>query len=222
MLTKKLLTYFFPIIFTSLPSIVYAYQGEPVNYQGVTFIEHPETVQTYFGELAGKSNILYFKQDQNFTLTIKVLTPVSDPEKDIHVRIGYLSQGNSIGQNLVQLYGSNDDWAKYLATINGQEYLQLPEYKYLAGSGEYTIEISSPDNYGEYALIIGHKQETSPNESSFYSQFNFVKKILIVLFTPLMVLIIISVIVLRVIQTAIPRKSPKRKSTKSKRNKPGS
>lgn len=150
------------ISFFIFSSNVYAHNPRTVDEDAI-LVENPEVSQVFYSQLSGVPQKYSFVSDKPFSLYIGILVPdVEDIDTDYFVKV---FQEETV---IAELDGSTHDWKRYYEPFGGDWYLEGPEFPAdyeselpvgeWVEAGEYTVEISSTDNYGKYAFVIGEEE----------------------------------------------------------------
>lgn len=121
-------------------------------------IHQPAVSQAFYGELKGRSDYYRVHLGQRADLYLGILAPQQGGETDFNI---FLSDGD-FGR---LIFGPDYDWQPYFEEYGGDWYLKGPEATFNLPPGDYTVMISSADNVGKYALVVGQQEVWTNNEA---------------------------------------------------------
>ena len=175
---KRITSIFIIILILMTFNNVYGHQPKLITDE-VTIIKNPEVSQAFYSELTGESHIYLIESEISFRLYVGILVPdIPGIDKDVSVLISKNEERhkNEIDGDLhedfeILLNGNTYEWMPYYEEFAGDDYFYGPALQSSDSkrgfhpkgieveSGEYIIEVFSPDNLGKYVLVVGDKEE---------------------------------------------------------------
>lgn len=113
--------------------------------------------QDYLGELAGSPIMYEITSDQPFTLQAQVRQrdyPDGTPVDFSLIAVRQNQRGGGVTE-VARLQPEPEQWLSQSAATLGISLLQSPPLTAAVEPGTYRIEISTPENYGQYLLSLG-------------------------------------------------------------------
>ena len=136
--------------FTSLP-VVSSSSYEP------HVVTSPVTAKrVYLGTLEGFPDMYEIASPEPFTLDLALSTLVDSPVKPA-LSVIIVEAGVSGVTEVSRINHDAENWQLKRESITGLSLLAGPEYQSELAAGTYWIEISTPDNNGQYLLTLGHQ-----------------------------------------------------------------
>lgn len=137
-------------------SAAYAQELRVVPSGEVVQVTDPERSRAYYGELDGAAQTYILSSSEPFTLFLALVVPdVPGIETDITAEV-VDTKNNTVP--LTALDGREVTWQGFTDNSGGDAYLAGPTFRATIPEGNYEIRISSPDNRGQYVIIIGEKR----------------------------------------------------------------
>lgn len=119
-------------------------------------ITNPESSTAYYGELKGAAQTYKVSSGEPFTLFLALIVPdVPGITTDLKAEV---LDTNNLEVPLTVLDGREVTWQAFTDTSGGDAYLAGPTFRATIPEGSYDIRISSPDNQGQYVIIIGEER----------------------------------------------------------------
>jgi hypothetical protein len=148
-----------------LPVVASAYQvieHIPAEQYEVQSLEgDPQDKRTLIGTLKDAPIMYEILSDHDFTLALDVrAVPTSTPPQ-FSVIVVRVQQPRGV-EEVTRLQQSAATWTQVSDPTSGLPYLAGPSYSEVLPAGTYQIEVSTPNNKGQYALVLGNQQS---NES---------------------------------------------------------
>jgi hypothetical protein len=132
--------------------MVSAHQPRLVSVTPTVVID-PEISKAYYGELSGSPHIFTIHATTTFALYVNVLVPdIDGQKKDISAAI--IKEGD-LAHPVAILDGADFDWKKFDEPFGHDTYWAGPEYRAVAGAGDYDILVWSSNNDSKYSLAVG-------------------------------------------------------------------
>lgn len=120
-------------------------------------VQDPEISQAFYDTLSGKPKIYHMDSTKEFDLYLNLLVPkTTNPNGRYSANVYRLDGQNKIP--VATLDGNKVTWTEFYEPFGGDYYYKGPEFKKLAPTGKYDIEVFSGDNKGKYVLAIGEKE----------------------------------------------------------------
>lgn len=121
-------------------------------------VKDPEISQAFYDTLSGKPKIYRMDSAKEFNLYLNLLVPkTTNPNGRYSANVYLLDGQNKIP--VAVLDGDKAIWTEFYEPFGGDYYYKGPEFKKLAPSGKYDIEVFSKDNKGKYVLAVGEKEK---------------------------------------------------------------
>lgn len=119
-------------------------------------IDNPEKSVAYYGDLKGAPQTFTLNSDEPFSLFMALIVPdVPGIATDLTAEV-YDNQNADVP--LTVLDGREVTWQGFTDTSGGDAYLAGPTFKATIPEGSYDVRISSPDNMGQFVLIVGEER----------------------------------------------------------------
>ncbi len=136
-------------------------EAVPVQYEVVHVTDDPMVERVILGELEGYPEMFEIRSDTDFTLTVE-LRSVSQTLVSPEFGAIIIRQKEPRGvEEVARLRPTEADWVRVVDAKTGLPYLAGPLWSEPAASGTYRIEVSSPENSGKYALVIGSQSDAN-------------------------------------------------------------
>jgi hypothetical protein len=113
-------------------------------------VTQPEVSKAFYARLNGRPQYYRIDSDRQFRLYVQTVVPDEDSidtDYDIVVTRG--------SDTVIARRGRFADWTPYYEPFGGDRYLRGPDGHQVVPAGSYLIEVSSGDNRGRYALVVG-------------------------------------------------------------------
>ncbi len=132
-----------------------------------------EKEQLYLGELTGDPHMYEVSLTEEKEFSIKLLQldlPTTTPFSFILVR----DNGNNRGVSEIgRVRGQEVVWKSYRDSTFALRFKQGLEYSSTLSPGVYRFEISTPDNFGKYLIILG----TDQPESGYFEDIGYISAV---------------------------------------------
>jgi len=143
------------------PGDARAHQPRIVGNDTQVRVSTPEVSRAFYAKLPGRPARYEITQRRPFNLYAQITVPdVDNAERDFVLRI---LRGR---RQLARLTTAPERWKQFYEPFGGDHYLTGPTFDRNVSGGDYTVEVSSPDNRGTYVLAIGKKEQWSPGEAA--------------------------------------------------------
>jgi len=164
---------FIPVLlFFTLVSCVQAYspvKAEPPQAYDVIMVEGDPYVQReYLGNLADFPDM--YEVSTDVAITLKMRLRQRDTDKSVPFGLILVRQNDSDG-GVTEVARRNQpvsEWSKVSDSMLGMSFLEGSWLEQEVKPGTYRFEVSTPDNKGDYMLIIGDE----PERRGFFSSFH--------------------------------------------------
>jgi hypothetical protein len=127
-----------------------AHQPRLRETEDTIVVTWPEVSKAFYARLDGRPQFYRIESDRRFRLYVQVVVPDEesiDTDYDIAVTRG--------SDTVIKLDGQLADWTPYFEPFGGDAYLRGPDAVLTVPAGSYLVEVSSSDNLGRYALVVG-------------------------------------------------------------------
>lgn len=156
----KLFTLFF--IFLISPIITLAYNpiinDVSVPYE-VKTIADINIKTEYLGDLKGDPHMYEFAVGEKTKLKMVLMQENSDTIIPFSLILVKQNEDRGGVSEMGRLNGKNDDWQVVEDKILGLDFYQSTIFETELSTGIYRVEVSTPENFGKYALVMGEKVE---------------------------------------------------------------
>lgn len=162
--TLKKISLFSLLSVLLIPSLALAHQPRIVESRQ-TIVPEPEISKAYYGHLTGEPDVYVIHAEKPFDLYVNILVPdIAGQERDVTVMIHRGPIADESG-HIGMLDSPADEWKQFYEPFGADAYWMGPAYKSHVEAGEYTIEVSSPNNDRKYSLAIGEIEAFNFKES---------------------------------------------------------
>lgn len=140
-------------------SYVSAHQPRVRESEDTIDVRLPEVSKAFYARLNGCPQHYRIVSDRQFRLYVQVVVPDEqsiDTDYELLVTRGV--------DTVLTVAGSIAKWTSYYEPFGGDFYLRGPEALQVVPAGSYLVAVSSPDNRGRYALVVGEGEAWPPAE----------------------------------------------------------
>jgi hypothetical protein len=149
---------FFLVALLVLPSSAFAYtvtSHEVVTPYEVLPLElEEEQRQIITGELNGYPEMVEFTTSEELPLSVSIFGLPSSSTPDFGGIIVRVVEPRGV-EEIARIKASDATWEIVREPISKLNFLVGPEYFGTVASGTYRVEVSTPENYGKYLIVIG-------------------------------------------------------------------
>ncbi|MFM2340090.1 MAG: hypothetical protein RLZZ360_726 [Candidatus Parcubacteria bacterium] len=153
-----MLRLFFLVALLALPTSAFAYtvtSHEVVTPYEVLPLELDlENRQIITGELNGYPEMVEFTVSEELPLSVSVFGLPGSTTPDFGGIIVRVVEPRGV-EEIARMKASVASWEAVKEPISKLTFLVGPEYFGTVASGTYRVEVSTPENYGKYLLVIG-------------------------------------------------------------------
>jgi hypothetical protein len=147
-------TIFLFILFL-LPTSAFAWEPRIVEGESVVIVS-PDTAQVFYDTLSGETRAYRFTREDAWVLDLSLLVPRTTNPKG---KFDAVIVNESAGTVASVLEAGDTPWQKYYDLDTAEYFLRGPTLHQELPPGNYRIVVSSNENVGRYALLIGSKKE---------------------------------------------------------------
>ncbi len=137
-------------------------------YEIVTLDGEPEAERFVIGTLEDFPEMYEFTTDRDFILSLELRSPVTDatsPDTMPTLTAIVVRTLEERGvEEITRLLPDESDWPSMEDSLSGLPYQAGPTYQETLPPGTYRIEVSNPENLGQYWLVIGTEDDSSFGE----------------------------------------------------------
>lgn len=113
-----------------------------------------EVKREYYGSLVGQPHLYEVTLDAPALLSVQVLTPASNPTKNLGgIAVSVLPSGGV--KEVGRLQASTASWEPTQLAYLNDDFLAGPTLEAELSAGTYRVEVNTPENRGDYVLIVG-------------------------------------------------------------------
>jgi len=162
-MTYRFLIFAF-LFFSAVPVFAYVLEKVQVNepYEIVEAKLPPEEKQLYVGKLNGFPVMYKVNADKPFKLHLELRQPKTGVEpKKLSLLVVRQNENNGGVTEVARQPFVKEDWRIEKDKVLGLTFFAGEPLAIELDSGTYKIEVSAPDNIGDYLLTIGNK-DTKP------------------------------------------------------------
>lgn len=129
---------------------------EPVAPYEPYFVSEPyHPLRVYLGDLDGFPDMYELASPEPFSLVLDVATVVPDHTNAAKLAVIIVSVTETDVDEVARLPYEVEAWQSARQAATGLTLLTGPQYEAELPAGRYRIEISTPDNVGQYVLTLG-------------------------------------------------------------------
>ncbi len=149
---------FFLVALLALPTSAFAYTV--TNHDLITPYEvlpleiDTNNRQIITGELDGYPEMVEFTVSEELPLSVSIFGLPGSSTPDFGGIIVRVVQPRGV-EEIARIKASEATWESVREPISKLTFLVGPEYFGTVASGTYRVEVSTPENYGKYLLVIG-------------------------------------------------------------------
>jgi hypothetical protein len=157
-------------------------------YEVLSLSGSPEVQRLVVGELDGYPEMIEVTSDTEFTLTLNLRSVPSSTLPTFGAIVVRVVEPRGV-EEVVRLKPQDADWDLVRDPLSKLRYQAGALYEETMASGTYRVEISTPDNFGQYMVMVGREE----GEGGYFASWRSVAKLyefygvskLGMLFTPL-------------------------------------
>lgn len=132
------------------------------SFETPVIVTNPEVSRIFYGELDGLPEYYLISAGSPFTLYAGIMVPdipmFREKRFSVTVRDAY-------NETILLADEKLGEWVPFTDAVGGDSYKKGPEIKKYVPAGKYTLEVSSSENMGRYALVVGDVDELTAAES---------------------------------------------------------
>ncbi|HEY0964719.1 MAG TPA: hypothetical protein VGE31_02905 [Candidatus Paceibacterota bacterium] len=152
-------------LFLLTATTVFAYnpiEVEPPEAYAIIPIEGDPYIQReYLGDLEDFPDMYELTSDVSFTLSLKVRQRASKDAQPYGLIVVRQNDTDGGVTEIARLNQSVEDWEKASEPSLGMTFFESMTLEKEVTPGTYRIEVSTPDNRGEYMLVVGNESHSS-------------------------------------------------------------
>jgi hypothetical protein len=126
-----------------------------IPYQVYVADSNIEVQAEYLGELTGDPQMYEFTIGADSTLILKVVQLENETAVPFSLIAVKQNNQNAGVVEVGRLKAKDFTWQKQSDRVLGLSFLESPVFEAKIGPGVYRVEVSTPDNFGSYMLLIG-------------------------------------------------------------------
>ena len=170
---KKIIPVFLLLVL-AVPAQAYnPITAEPAEAYEVIPIEGDPYVQReYLGDLADFPDMYELTSDVSFTLKIRVRQRTGDEAVPFGLMLVRQNEDDGGVSEVARINQPVSEWTKVSEPMLGMSFLEGSLIEKEVSPGTYRVEVSTPDNKGDYMLILGDE----PVRSGFFTSFAHIYK----------------------------------------------
>lgn len=107
------------------------------------------------GELDGYPEMVELTTDTDTTIGVTLLAMPDDTNQELSGMVVRVLQPRGV-QEVARLKPADATWAVFREPVSKLNFLAGPETEVAVASGTYRIEVSTPENFGKYVLVVGN------------------------------------------------------------------
>ncbi len=123
-------------------------------------ISNPSTEQFIVGELDGYPEMIEITSDTEFELRAGIMAVESDTVPQFGGIVVRVLEPRGVAE-IARLQAASVPWEATVEPVSRLSFLAGPQYIGTVASGTYRVEVSTPENFGKYVLVIGTNKERS-------------------------------------------------------------
>lgn len=138
-----------------IPTVV-----EDHDQHAVTVITEKERKEAYYGTLADFPHMYEIRSGEPFVLSVEVLVPDTDTAQNTvsGIIIRDRTEGRGVDE-VARLLAKDARWNSFYEWRGGDWYREGASFEKEVDPGVYHIEVSTPENRGQYVLRVGSKEQ---------------------------------------------------------------
>jgi hypothetical protein len=161
--TKKAMLITVALFCLALPFFALAHNPRLVGDESKIQIKNPETSQSFYGELANKSQYFNINAKDPFNLYVNLLVPdKAGIETRIWAEVIKVKDGKR--EVISLLDGSKFNWTRFYEPFGSDYYLRGPEFEAQVPASEYIIHVFGLKQNEKYVLVVGKKESSALGE----------------------------------------------------------
>ncbi|MCU0678257.1 MAG: hypothetical protein MUF19_01565 [Candidatus Pacebacteria bacterium] len=148
------------VLVLALPTLAQAYflteHTLEVPYE-VLILEQPITErQLVAGELEGYPEMIEFTTDTETTLRVSLLGLAGSTTPNFGGIVVRVREPRGV-EEVVRLKPADATWESVREPVSKLSFLLGPEFETTIASGTYRVEVSTPENFGKYLIVLGEE-----------------------------------------------------------------
>lgn len=155
---RFLFIYIFFIL--AIPAVTLAYNPQ-INEAAIPYeiktINEVNLQAEHLGELKGDPHIYEFTIDKTTDLKVMLMQLASDKVIPLSLIIVRQNEDRSGVSEIGRINGNDTNWQIVKDSVLGLTINKSEVFEEKLKPGVYRVEVSTPDNYGKYALVIGNQ-----------------------------------------------------------------
>ncbi len=152
------LLFLMPLVLANVALAYNTSLNQPSEPYEVFFVEtNIQEESEYLGELDGSPHMYEFRIEDGAKLTLTLFQSLGNESTPFSLIIVRENDNKKGVKEVGRLKGKDTNWSMYKDKVLGVKLSQSESFVTDIGAGVYRVEVSTPDNFGKYMLVVGEE-----------------------------------------------------------------